>query len=152
RAVFRQAPGEVAVIPTTRHGRACPGHPRLRCAHKEKRKTWMPRWLAAPRHDAPGSNVQSAPPPAFCAIACGSMVQTRCDRLSSTEPAAPSGGTPASAIVASSSCALCPVRSTDVAPKVSLHERAVMSTLLARQTTASALTEILLPGGNATWE
>src|SRR6266436_3677851 len=49
---------------------------------------------------APGSNEQSAPPPALCAIAGGSMVHTRCARLSKAEPAAPSGGIPASAMVA----------------------------------------------------
>src|SRR5947209_8616569 len=45
-----------------------------------------------------------------------------------------------------------PVRLADVVPKVSLHEREVMSTLLARQATASALTEIFLLAGKGTLE
>ena len=49
---------------------------------------------------APRSNVQSAPPPPLCAITHGSMVHTRCDRLSKIDPAAPSDGAPASQIVA----------------------------------------------------
>src|SRR6516164_6279389 len=49
---------------------------------------------------APASNAQLAPPPALCAMSLGLIVQLRFDSDSKTEPAAPSGGTPTSAIVA----------------------------------------------------
>jgi hypothetical protein len=49
---------------------------------------------------APGSNVQLAPPPAFWVISFGSIVQFRFDSDSKTDPAARSGGTPTSSIVA----------------------------------------------------
>jgi len=48
----------------------------------------------------PGWNVQSAPLPSFCLMALGSMVQLSLLRLSKFDPAAPSGGIPASASVA----------------------------------------------------
>ena len=68
---------------------------------KTFRYTWAAPHARSQRdHGAPRSNVQSAPPPALCAISRGSMVHTKCARLSKIEPAAPSDGTPASARVA----------------------------------------------------
>src|SRR6266446_1424654 len=64
------------------------------------------------------------------------------------EPAAPSEGTPASTAVALSSLARRPFKERLCVPKVSSQERAVMSMSLARQTTASALTEIFWFAGN----
>src|SRR5262249_37865894 len=51
-------------------------------------------------YGALGSNVQSAPPPVFCAISPGSMVHTRCATLSVIVPIWPSACTPASPMVA----------------------------------------------------
>jgi len=39
-ADFRCHPGHTSTGTLTRHGRACPGHPRLTCC--QFRKTWMP--------------------------------------------------------------------------------------------------------------
>ena len=66
------------------------------------------------------------------------------ERLSNTDPAAPSGGTPAMASVAKISLARRPVMVCLAPLKVSSQERAVMSTLLTRQTILSAVTEIFL--------
>jgi len=68
--------------------------------------------------------------------------------LSMIDPAAPSGATPAAARVAVSSLASRPLRRRLPAPKASSHVRDVMSTLLALQTTESAVTEIFRLGGN----
>src|SRR5262245_25754195 len=90
----------------------------------------------------PVSNVQLAPEPSFCLIAFGSIVQLSLERLSKFDPAAPSGGTPASASVAKISLAVEPFSVLTFLPKVSSQERRVMSTLLVRQTIRSAVTRI----------
>src|SRR5215212_9683277 len=89
----------------------------------------------------PVSNEHVAPPPAFCLISAGSSVQVSFERLSNTDPAAPSDGTPAMASVAKISLARRPVMVCLAPLKVSSQERAVMSTLLTRQTILSAVTE-----------
>ena len=53
----------------------------------------------------PVSKLQFAPPPAFCMISLGSIVQRNLEILSMLEPAAPSEGTPAVAAVAPTSLA-----------------------------------------------
>jgi hypothetical protein len=55
------------------------------------------------RYGAPAPNLQSAPPPDICRISPGSMVHIRCERPSTIVPAAPSGGTPTSPIIANNS-------------------------------------------------
>src|SRR5207253_7598307 len=92
----------------------------------------------------PVSNEQLAPPPAFCPISAGSSVQLSFERLSNTDPAAPSAGMPAMASVAKISLARRPVMVCLAPLKVSSQERAVMSTLLTRQTILSAVTDIFL--------
>jgi hypothetical protein len=88
----------------------------------------------------PGSNVQSAPAPEFCAMVGGSIVQLRLCSAAYIVPAAPSPGTPASRIVANSSCACRPCSETFFAPKVRSHRKVVMSTFPARHTIASDFT------------
>src|SRR6185503_21384873 len=96
------------------------------------------------RFQLPVSNEHSTPPPAFFLISAGSSVQVSFERLSNTDPVAPSGGTPAMASVAKISLARRPVMVCLLPLKVSSQERAVMSTLLTRQTILSAVTEIFL--------
>src|SRR5436309_1059544 len=66
-------------------------HPALRAtvSHKGRRKTQFPV-----------SNEHVAPPPAFCLIWAGSSVQFSFERLSATDPAAPSAAMPVMASVA----------------------------------------------------
>ena len=105
-------------------------------------------WLVLRRFDGtfgsqfPGSNVQSAPLPSFRLIALGSIVQLSLARLSKFYPAAPSGGTPASASVAKISLAVEPFTVFTFLPKVTSQLRTVMSTLPVRQTIRSAVTTI----------
>src|SRR5262245_3101160 len=94
----------------------------------------------------PASKVQVAPPPAFCMISFGSIVHRNLEMASMLEPAAPSAGTPAVAMVAPTSLASRPVSVRLRDPKLSSQLREVMSTLLTRQTTESASTEIFLLG------
>src|SRR5579859_6380075 len=93
-------------------------------------------------YHCPGLNVQFAPPPSFCSISCGSMAQARCEKLVKIVPAAPSEATPAADAVALSSLAWRPFKVIFCVPKVTSQERSPISTLLIRQTTASAFTEI----------
>src|SRR6185295_18538511 len=72
----------------------------------------------------PVSNEQLAPPPAFCLISAGSSVQLSFERLSSTDPAAPSAAMPAMASVAKISLARRPVMVCLAPLKVSSQERA----------------------------
>src|SRR5262252_9205368 len=99
----------------------------------------------AARH-CPVSKLHCAPPPAFCMISFGSIVHRSLETLSMLEPAAPSEGMPAAAMVAPTSLASRPVNVRLRAPKVSSQLREVISTLLTRQTTASASTEIFVLG------
>src|SRR5919204_53165 len=94
----------------------------------------------------PVSKLQFAPPPTFCMISLGSIVQRNLEMLSMLEPAAPSEGTPAAAAVAPISLASRPVSVRLRDPKVSSQLRCVISTLLTRQTTVSASTEIFVSG------
>src|SRR5262249_25612829 len=79
-------------------------------------------------------------------ISFGSIVQRSLETLSMLEPAAPSEGMPAAAIVAPTSLASRPVSVRLRAPKLSSQLREVISTLLTRQTTESASTEIFVLG------
>src|SRR5262245_6013197 len=97
----------------------------------------------------PVSKLQSAPPPAFCMISFGSIVHRNFEMLSMLEPAAPSEGTPAVAAVAPTSLARRPVSVRFRDPKLRSQLRCVVSTLLTRQTTESASTEIFVLGGKA---
>src|SRR5262245_14566719 len=94
----------------------------------------------------PVSKVQSAPPPAFCIISFGSIVHRNLVTLSMLEPAAPSAGTPAAAMVAPTSLASRPVSVRLRDPKLSSQLRDVISSVLTRQTTESASTEIFWLG------
>src|SRR5215471_14985563 len=94
----------------------------------------------------PVSKLHCAPPPAFCMISFGSIVQRNLETLSMLEPAAPSEGMPAAAIVAPTSLASRPVSVRLRAPKLSSQLREVISTLLTRQVTDSASTEIFVLG------
>src|SRR5215470_8999853 len=94
----------------------------------------------------PVSKLHCAPPPAFCMISFGSIVHRNLEMLSMLEPAAPSEGMPAAAIVAPTSLASRPVSVRLRAPKLSSQLREVMSTLLTRQITVSASTEIFVLG------
>src|SRR5262249_50621619 len=76
----------------------------------------------------------------------GSIVQRSLETLSMLEPAAPSEGMPAAAIVALTSLASRPVSVRLRAPKLSSQLRDVISTLLTRQITDSASTEIFVLG------
>src|SRR5712671_3349886 len=96
----------------------------------------------------PVSKLQFAPPPAFCMISFGSIVHRNFEMVSMLEPAAPSEGTPAAAAVAPTSLASRPVSVRLRAPKLSSQLREVISTLLTRQTTESASTEIFVFGVN----
>src|SRR5262245_32183133 len=58
-----------------------------------------------PRGYCPVSKLHCAPPPAFCMISFGSIVQRSLETLSMLAPAAPSEGMPAAAIVAPTSLA-----------------------------------------------
>src|SRR6516162_2668762 len=99
------------------------------------------------RHYHGVSNVQSAPPPAFCLISLGTTVHTRFLTFSLIEPAAPSEVTPVAASVANTSLAARALKLRLPVPKTSSQLRAVISTSLARQATESALTEIIRLGG-----
>src|SRR6478672_3925800 len=79
-------------------------------------------------------------------ISLGSIVQRSLEMLSMLEPAAPSEGTPAAAAVAPTSLASRPVSVRLRDPKVSSQLRDVISTLLTRQTTEFASTEIFVLG------
>src|SRR5262249_51152863 len=79
-------------------------------------------------------------------ISLGSIVQRNLELLSMLEPAAASEGMPAAAIVAPTSLASRPVSVRLRAPKLSSQLREVISTLLTRQTTDSASTEIFVLG------
>src|SRR5262249_40156526 len=94
----------------------------------------------------PVSKLHSAPPPAFCMISFGSIVQRNLKMLSMLEPAAPPEGTPAAAAVAPTSLAWRPVSVRLREPKLRSQLREVMSTLLTRQVTESASTEIFVLG------
>jgi len=94
----------------------------------------------------PGVKLQSAPPPARCFTTFGSIVQVSCERASKIVPAAPSGDTPTSNIVAYSSCAHRPSSVIVLLPKERSQECTVMSTSDVLQTILSALTVIVLPG------
>src|SRR6516164_849003 len=102
--------------------------------------------LAEPRGYCPVSKLHCAPPPAFCMISFGSIVQRSLETLSMLEPAAPSEGMPAAAMVAPTSLASRPVSVRLRAPKLSSQLREVISTLLTRQMTDSASTEIFVLG------
>src|SRR5215475_15248796 len=95
----------------------------------------------------PVSKAHCAPPPSFCRISFGSTVQVSLVTPSMGDPAPPSETTPAAARVAKSSLASRPFRTRLAAPKASSHVRDVISTLLARQTTESVVTEIFRLGG-----
>src|SRR5262249_30648400 len=56
-----------------------------------------------PRSYCPVSKLHCAPPPAFCMTSFGSIVHRSLETLSMLEPAAPSEGMPAAAIVAPTS-------------------------------------------------
>src|SRR5262245_18610258 len=99
-----------------------------------------------PRGYCPVSKLHCAPPPAFCMISFGSIVQRSLEMLSMLEPAAPSEEMPAAAIVAPTSLASRPVSVRLRAPKLSSQLRDVISTLLTRQITDSASTEIFVLG------
>src|SRR5215467_14830678 len=99
-----------------------------------------------PRRHCPVSKLHCAPPPAFCMISFGSIVQRNLETLSMLEPAAPSEGMPAAAIVAPTSLASRPVSVRLRAPNLSSQLRDVLSTLLTRQTTESASTDIFVLG------
>src|SRR5262245_64543258 len=99
-----------------------------------------------PRRYCPVSKLHCAPPPAFCMISFGSIVQRNLETLSMLEPAAPSEGMPAAAIVAPTSLASRPVSVRLRDQKVSSQLRYVISTLLTRQITDSASTEIFVLG------
>src|SRR5262249_48483583 len=103
-----------------------------------------------PRQGLGGSNLQSAPPPAFCRITFGSMSQARLESPADIDPAAPSGAMPTSSSVAYSSWARRPERLTFSWPYASSQDRDVMSTLLVLQAMESACTEIFLPAGYLT--
>src|SRR5262252_1656379 len=92
------------------------------------------------------SKLHCAPPPAFCMISFGSSVHRSLETLSMLEPAAPSEGMPAAAIVAPTSLASRPVSVRLRAPKLSSQLREVISTLLTRQMTESVSTEIFVLG------
>src|SRR5262249_50302500 len=77
-------------------------------------------------------------------ISFGSIVQRRFETLSMLEPAAPCEGMPAAAAVAAISLALRPVNVRVRDPNLSSQLRDVISTLLTRQTTESASTEIFV--------
>src|SRR5262245_21985027 len=79
-------------------------------------------------------------------ISFGSIVQRSLEILSMLEPAAPSEGMPAAAIVAPTSLASRPVSVRLRAPKLSSQLRDVISTLLTRQITDCASTEIFVLG------
>src|SRR5262249_45586676 len=79
-------------------------------------------------------------------ISLGSIVQRNLEMLSMLEPAAPSEGTPAAAAVAPTSLASRPDSVRFREPKLRSQRRDVMSTLLTRQVTASASTEIFVLG------
>src|SRR5262249_22122693 len=79
-------------------------------------------------------------------ISFGSIVHRSLEMLSMLEPAAPSEGMPAAAAVAPISLASRPVSVRLRAPKLSSQLREVMSTLLTRQVTESASTEIFVLG------
>src|SRR5262245_24453643 len=100
----------------------------------------------APRGYCPVSKLHCAPPPAFCMISFGSIVQRSLEMLSMLEPAAPSEEMPAAAIVAPTSLASRPVSVRLRAPKLSSQLRDVISTLLTRQITDCASTEIFVLG------
>src|SRR5215212_6343192 len=105
----------------------------------------LPLWEKEERPPQfPVSNEHVAPPPAFCLISAGSSVQLSFERLSTTDPAVPSAAMPAMASVAKISLARRPVMVCLAPLNVSSQERAVMSTLLIRQTILSAVTEIFL--------
>src|SRR5262249_14148856 len=87
---------------------------------------------------------QPTPPPARRMI-FGSIVP-QLEMLSVLEPAASWEGTPATAVVAPSSLASRPVSVRFREPKLRSQPRDVMSTLLTRQTTESASTEIFVLG------
>src|SRR5262245_45603141 len=94
----------------------------------------------------PASKVQVAPPPAFCMISFGSSVHRNLEMASMLEPADPSAGTPAVAMVAPTSLASRPVSVRLRDPKLTSQLREVMSTLLTRQTTESASTGTFVLG------
>src|SRR5262245_23747813 len=79
-------------------------------------------------------------------ISFGSIVQRKFETLSILEPAAPCEGTPAAAAVAPISLASRPVSVHVRDPNLSSQLRDVISTLLTRQTTESASTEIFVLG------
>src|SRR5262245_64691722 len=79
-------------------------------------------------------------------ISFGSIVHRNLETLSMLEPAAPWEGTPATAAVAPISLASRPVSVRFRDPKLRSQLRDVMSTLLTRQTTESASTEIFVLG------
>src|SRR5262249_58200030 len=99
-----------------------------------------------PRGYCPVSKLHCAPPPAFCMISFGSIVHRSLETLSMLEPAAPSEGMPPAPIVPPTSFASPPLSVRLRAPKLSSQLREVMSTLLTRQMTESASTEIFLLG------
>src|SRR5262245_12923318 len=76
----------------------------------------------------------------------GSIVHRRLETLSMLEPAAPCDGIPAAAAVAPTSLASRPVNVRFRDPNLSSQLRDVMSTLLTRQTTESASTDIFVLG------
>src|SRR5215831_7231951 len=94
----------------------------------------------------PVSKLHCTPPPAFCMISFGSIVHRSLVTLSMLEPAAPSEGMPAAAIVAPTSLASRPVSVRLRDPKLRSQLREVMSTLLTRQTTESASTGTFVLG------
>ena len=107
----------------------------------------MPPGSACEGSYCPVSKLHCAPPPAFCMISFGSIVHRNLETLSMLEPAAPSEGMPAAAIVAPTSLAPRPVSVRLRAPNVRSQLRDVISTLLTRQITDSASTGIFVLGG-----
>jgi hypothetical protein len=87
--------------------------------------------------NAGGTHSTATPPTArlmFVRYWCGFALEE--EKGADWTPAEPSGGTPASSIVAYSSCALRPVRVAVLAPKDTLHKCAVISTSPALQSMA----------------
>src|SRR5262245_4711126 len=124
------------------------GPPPLRSPVSAQRTQFPQEHALATRADTycTVSKPHSAPSPAFCMIAFGSIVHCNLEMLRMLEPAAPSAATPAAVAVAKISLASRPISVRFREPKVSSQLRDVISTLLTRQTTESASTDIVALG------
>jgi hypothetical protein len=91
--------------------------------HVLRRRSQQPAGGACEGTYCPVSKLHCAPPPAFCMISLGSIVQRNLEMLSMLEPAAPSEGMPAAAIVAPTSLASRPVlgRKSPSCPRANVH-------------------------------